>query len=550
MPALDLVANVVVSGILTGLVYGLMALGLSVIFGVVRVVNFAHGEMMTIAMYAATVLFAALKLDPFVAMLPVAAAFFVFGYALQAGLINPFITRPEHSQFMLLVAVAIILVNAMLMAFGPDARNVQVDYQLESYELGPILVDKARLFAAVAAVIAAAGLFAFFRYTLTGKAIRACADNYLGAKVVGLNVKHLYALTFGLGAMCVAIAGCAMVVLVDVTPALGPAYTLLAFVIVIVGGLGSMGGALLGALPFMVGNYALSVVTLILYFAYTGQAWNVMMGFAGQLSLGHALYVGVGAYAAGALFVHFGIGPWAGLWLAIVLCVALGLVIGFLAFRFSISGVYFALLTIAFAEFTRIGFDHLNWTGGPGGMFLRVAQRDTWDLLNFRGPPLMYYYAMLALAAGAFALCAWLLRSRAGYYWQAIRENEEAAQALGINSFRWKLLAVAISAAMTAVAGVFFAFYYNNLFPEQIFHISRSIEIILGPVIGGVGTLFGPVLGAAVLTLLSDGITEALGAFGVDIPGVKQVFYGVVLLLVVMFLPHGIWPTLARKFRL
>jgi branched-chain amino acid transport system permease protein len=246
MPAADLVANVVVSGLLTGLVYGLMALGLSVIFGVVRVVNFAHGEMMTVAMYAATLLFAAFKLDPFLAMLPVAAAFFVFGYALQAGLINPFITRPEHSQFMLLVALAIILVNALLMIFGPDAHNVQVDYQLESFELGPVLVDKARLYAALAALVAAAALFAFFRFTLTGKAIRACADNYLGAKVVGLNVKHLYSLTFGLGAVCVAIAGCAMVVLVDVTPPLGPAYTLLAFVIVIVGGLGSMGGALLG----------------------------------------------------------------------------------------------------------------------------------------------------------------------------------------------------------------------------------------------------------------------------------------------------------------
>jgi branched-chain amino acid transport system permease protein len=246
MPAPDLIANVVVSGLLTGLVYGLMALGLSVIFGVVRVVNFAHGEMMTVAMYAATVLFAAFKLDPFVAMLPIAAVFFVLGYALQAGFINPFITRPEHSQFMLLVAIAIILVNALLMIFGPDAHNVQVDYQLESFELGPVLVDKARLFAALAAVVAATGLFSFFKFSLTGKAIRACADNYLGAKVVGLNVKHLYALTFGLGAVCVAIAGCAMVLLVDVTPPLGPAYTLLAFVIVIVGGLGSMGGALLG----------------------------------------------------------------------------------------------------------------------------------------------------------------------------------------------------------------------------------------------------------------------------------------------------------------
>src|SRR5256714_14317335 len=245
MPAADLIANVVVAGVLTGLVYGLMALGLSVIFGVVRVVNFAHGEMMTIAMYAATLLFAALKLDPFLAVLPVAAAFFIFGYVLQAGLINPFITRPEHSQFMLLVAVAIITVNALLMIFGPDARDVQVDYQLESFELGKILIDKARFFAALAALVAAAGLFAFFRLTLTGKAIRACADNYLGAKVVGLNVKHLYALTFGLGATCVAVSGCAMVLLVDVAPGLGPYYTLLAFVIVIVGGLGSLGRAML-----------------------------------------------------------------------------------------------------------------------------------------------------------------------------------------------------------------------------------------------------------------------------------------------------------------
>jgi len=242
----ELVLNVVIAGVLTGLVYGLMALGLSVIFGVVRVVNFAHGEMMTVAMYAATALFATLKLDPFLAVLPVAAAFFLLGYAMQAGLINPFITRPEHSQFMLLVAVAIILVNGLLLMFGPDARNVQVDYQLESYEAGKLLLDKARVFAAGLAVLAALVLFSFFRFTLTGKAIRACADNYLGAKVVGLNVKHLYALTFGLGSACVAVAGCALVLLVDVTPGLGPYYTLLAFVIVIVGGLGSMGGALLG----------------------------------------------------------------------------------------------------------------------------------------------------------------------------------------------------------------------------------------------------------------------------------------------------------------
>ena len=306
-------------------------------------------------------------------------------------------------------------------------------------------------------------------------------------------------------------------------------------------------GIVLVLLPAFAGNYAISVATLILYFAFVGQAWNVMMGFAGQLSLGHSLYVGVGAYVAAAMFVNLGIAPWAGIWVAILVCMAMGAAIGFLAFRFGISGVYFALLTIAFAEFTRIGFDHLQWTGGSGGLFLKVAQREQMDLFNFRGPPAMYYYSILALTAGALALCSWLLKSRAGYYWQAIREDEEAAQALGINTLRYKMIAVLISSAMTAVSGVFIAFSYNNLFPEQIFHISRSIEIILGPIIGGIGTLFGPILGAFVLTMLADGITEVLAHFGVEVPGIKQVFYGVVLLVVVMFLPHGIWPTLAKK---
>jgi branched-chain amino acid transport system permease protein len=240
----DLVANVVIAGTLTGLVYGLMALGLSVIFGVVRIVNFAHGELMTVAMYAAAVLFDKLALDPFLAVIPVAVVFFVLGYALQAGVINPFVTRPEHSQFMLLVAVGMILINALLMVFGPDARSVQVDYQLESFELGEILIDKPRLYAASLAIATASALYGFFRFSRTGKAIRACADNHFAAQVIGLNVKRLYALTFGLGAVCVAVAGCTLTLLVDVTPQLGPYYTLLSFVIVIVGGLGSMAGAL------------------------------------------------------------------------------------------------------------------------------------------------------------------------------------------------------------------------------------------------------------------------------------------------------------------
>jgi branched-chain amino acid transport system permease protein len=239
-------ANVIVSGVLTGLVYGLMALGLSVIFGVARVVNFAHGEIMTIAMYVAVISYTAWNLDPFVALVPIAAIFFLFGYFLQAAVINRFITRPEHSQFILLLAVAVIMVNALLIIFGPDARHVQLDHLLESIEMGPLLVDRGKLYAALVACVSSACLFAFFHFTPTGTAIRACADNWLGAKIVGLDVKRLYSIAFGIGSSSVAIAGCMMIALVDLTPGAGPAFTLLAFVIVIVGGLGSMSGALAG----------------------------------------------------------------------------------------------------------------------------------------------------------------------------------------------------------------------------------------------------------------------------------------------------------------
>jgi branched-chain amino acid transport system permease protein len=246
--AFDVYLNVAVAGILTGLVYGLMALGLSVIFGVVRVVNFAHGEMMSIAMYLAVVLFSGFHLDPLIMLIPIAVVLFVFGYALQAGLINPFITRPEYSQFLLLVAIAIIIVNTLLIIFGPDARTVQTSYAYDSFQLGVLIVDASKLYAGAAAILFAALLFAFFRFTPVGKAVRACADNYTGALVVGLDVNRLYALTFGIGAACVGAAGVMMTLIVDVTPMIGPTYTLLAFVIVITGGLGSMPGALLGGI--------------------------------------------------------------------------------------------------------------------------------------------------------------------------------------------------------------------------------------------------------------------------------------------------------------
>jgi branched-chain amino acid transport system permease protein len=306
----------------------------------------------------------------------------------------------------------------------------------------------------------------------------------------------------------------------------------------------------LAGVPLVADRYLLSVLTLILYFAYVGQAWNLMMGFAGQLSLGHALYVGLGAYVAALLWFYFGIGPWLGVFAAVVVAMAAGAIVGWLGFRFGVEGVYFALLTIAAAEFTRIAFDHLGVAGGSGGLFLPYEERRLGEWWNLRGGQFLFYYLALLLAVAGVVLAARLARSRLGYHWVAVREDEQAARSLGIDAFRAKMTAVLVSSGMTAVGGVFYAFYNNNLFPGQIFDIGRSIELLLGPIVGGLGTVFGPVVGAFILTPLGEGLIALTQRLGIDTPGVKAIFYGLTLVVIIYIRPSGVWPWLARMLGL
>jgi branched-chain amino acid transport system permease protein len=299
------------------------------------------------------------------------------------------------------------------------------------------------------------------------------------------------------------------------------------------------------AAPLIADRYLVSVLILVLYFAYVGQAWNLLMGFAGQLSLGHALYLGLGAYTAAAIWIHFGVGPWLGVLAAIPIAALGGAFIGWLGWRFSIEGVYFALLTIAFAEFTRIGFDHWDFTGASAGLFLPIGGEAAAQWWNLGGGPLLFYYIALALATGAAVFTAVLRRSPLGYRWLAVREDAEAARALGINIFRTRMTAMLISSSMTAVAGVFYAFYYRNLFPAQVFDISRSIELILAPIIGGLGTVFGPIVGALILTPLGEALIAATERLGLNAPGTKAVFYGLTLMVIIWLRPNGVWPWLA-----
>ncbi|HEY4403969.1 MAG TPA: branched-chain amino acid ABC transporter permease [Xanthobacteraceae bacterium] len=303
---------------------------------------------------------------------------------------------------------------------------------------------------------------------------------------------------------------------------------------------------LLLAAPLLADRYLLSVLILIFYFAYLGQAWNLMMGLAGQLSLGHALHVGLGAYVAAMLWVYFGVGPWLGVFAAMAIAGLMGAAIAWLGCRFSIEGVYFALLTIAFAEVARIAFDHIGAAGGAGGFFVPYQAQRLGEWWNLRGGQALFYYVGLLLAIGAMILTAWLKGSRLGYQWRAVREDQQAARALGIDILAAKMKAATISAAMTAVGGVFYVFYYNNLFPAQVFGIGRSIELILAPIVGGLGTIFGPVVGAFILTPLGELLTAALEKLGVNAPGAKALFYGLILMLIIFVRPDGVWPWLAR----
>jgi len=230
----------------------------------------------------------------------------------------------------------------------------------------------------------------------------------------------------------------------------------------------AMFAALLLAAPAFIGSYPLSILILVVYFAYIGQAWNVMMGFAGQLSLGHALYLGLGGYTAAALAFHFGVSPWIGMIAGVLVAMLAGGIVGFLGFRFSLAGVYFALLTIAFAEFTRILFDHFKWVGGSAGLFLKVSGDP--GLWHLRGGPVMFYYVILAMAALALVACRLMLTSRLGYHWLAIREDPEAAQASGVDVFRGKMIAVLISSGMAAVGGVWAALLQEPVPRDRLRH--------------------------------------------------------------------------------
>jgi branched-chain amino acid transport system permease protein len=287
------------------------------------------------------------------------------------------------------------------------------------------------------------------------------------------------------------------------------------------------------AFPFVFpSNFMVNFGVLALFYAFIGQSWNIAGGFAGQLSFGHVAFFGVGAYASTILQIRFGFSPWVGLPAAAIAGALVGGIIAVLSFRAGLKGSYFALITLAFAEVLRIIANSVDITGGGLGMLIPMKP----GAANFQfAERTGFYFLILALAAGSVALAEWLRRSRFGAQLAAIRENEDSAKALGINVFNEKVKVMLLSGAIGGMGGCFFAQYFLYIDPLIVFGTDKSVEMLLVSMIGGAGTVYGPLVGAVLLALVSDG-TRAL----TQIQGLSLALYGALLVVIIAYLPNGL----------
>jgi branched-chain amino acid transport system permease protein len=291
--------------------------------------------------------------------------------------------------------------------------------------------------------------------------------------------------------------------------------------------------------------YLISLLTIVFLFAFIGQSWSLMLGMGGQLSIGHALFVGIGAYSVAVLNVKYGLSPWLGLVVGAAIASAVGGALAWLSFRFEVRGVYFGLLTIAAAEFARVIFSGWDFVGGMQGLFF-PAQTGENSLLMLKGSARFYYFVALGAVAIGVGITAFIKASFLGYVWRAMRDDEDASRALGVRTFLHKVLVVSISGAWAAVGGGLLALVQGSIFPDSIMGMGISVDVLIGPIVGGLGTAFGPLIGALIIIPLDHLMSSLSTAIG--IPGLNNVAYGIVLIGVVWLLPDGVWPAMVKLF--
>lgn len=304
------------------------------------------------------------------------------------------------------------------------------------------------------------------------------------------------------------------------------------------------------ALPQVMENQSrLNIAILVLIYAALAQAWNILGGYAGQISLGNAVFFGIGAYTSTVLLGEWAVTPWLGMLAGAAVAAVFAVIIGYPVFR--LGGHYFAIATIALAEIVLAVFANWEFVGGAVGLQIPFARNaegrpvDSWYYLQFNESRVPYFYIALALAVIVTAATIAVARSKIGYYLRAIKNDQQAARTLGVSVLRYKLIAIAISAAFTAVVGTFYAQYLLFIDPETTMRLELSVLIALVAILGGVGTVIGPLIGAAVLIPASE-LTR--GQFGGSGTAVDLILYGGLIVLISVFQPNGL-VGLARRFR-
>jgi branched-chain amino acid transport system permease protein len=622
---MDIFLQLLVSGLLLGGIYVLISVGLTLVFGVMKIVNFAHGDFLMLGMFGAFFLFQLFGLHPYLSMFLIAPAMFLLGLLIYRVIVGRTVSRPPVVQIFAFIGLSVALQNLALVLFSADFRAINTPLSSEVLNVGPIRISLPLLVAFLVAGVMTVLLFLFLHYTFTGKAIRSASQDRFAATLMGVSNQKIYALTFAIGLGLLGIAGALLIPIYSVYPTVGEQFALIAFVVVVLGGLGSLPGAVVGGLliglietlssyfiaPSMKqlvyfcvfilililrpnglfgkpgsleveaesdleqastsvsvdkgkkrsGNLAwriagilallglplllqdqdflLDTLILMALWSFIACSWNIVGGYGGMLSLGHAAFFGIGAYTSTILFVNYGVSPWIGMLAGALLAGMFGLFIGVVTLR--LHGPFFSLCTIAVAEILMI--IAINWqsvTHGSSG--IPVPYRPGAANMMFDSKAVYFYLALLLLAI-PYGLSRWIHRSHFGYYLIGTRENEPAALALGINSVKVRLIAMVISSALTAMGGTFYAQYIGIVEPLHEFSFHLSAQIALMAIIGGIGTAGGPVFGAILITLLGTVLRATLGgAQG----GMQAFVYGVLLVVVVLFIPQGMVPWFNR----
>ncbi|KAF1021460.1 MAG: hypothetical protein GAK30_01810 [Paracidovorax wautersii] len=300
--------------------------------------------------------------------------------------------------------------------------------------------------------------------------------------------------------------------------------------------------AALAVLPLLVADpYLRNVLILMLMYAALAQAWNILGGYCGQISLGHALYFGVGAYATSVLYVQYGVLPWFGMVAGAGLAAVLALLLGWLCFR--LKGHYFSIATLVIAEIGLLLVHNWDWVGAAMGIQWPLGP-DSWATLQFARDKVPYFYFVLGLFALTWLITFWVEDSRWGYWWRAVKDNPEASESLGVTVFRSKMAAAALSASLTAVGGGFYAAFVAYIDPDSVMHFRFSLLMVLPVVLCGIGTLWGPLVGALILIPLTEVTRSYMGGSGT---GIDLIIYGALVMLVAVLKPEGLVGLFSRR---